>query len=45
MQKYVDLCLLKNSGVFKTDLFQLYGVENMGVDTKNNFLSYLFQKI
>ena len=29
----------KGLGVFSTDLFELYGVENMGVDTTINFLS------
>ena len=31
--------LIKSSGVFNTDLFKFYGVENMGVDTKITFLS------
>ena len=29
----------KRSVVFNTDLFKFYGIENMGVDTKINFLS------
>ena len=29
--------LIRKVWVFNTDLFEFYGVENMGVDTKINF--------
>ena len=38
MAIYANLCELKRSGVFDTVLLEFYGVENMGVDTRNNFL-------
>ena len=46
MITFANLCQLGKSGVFKTDLFEFYGVENMYVDTKITFLSLkLFQKL
>ena len=38
MQIYANLCSFKRYGVSNTDLFEFYGVENMGADAKNNFL-------
>ena len=35
---YANLCLLGRSGLFNTDLFEFYGVENMDVDTNISFL-------
>ena len=42
---YGNLCWLGRFGVFNTDFFELYGVENMDVDTDISFLSLLFQKL
>ena len=38
MQMYANLCELKRFGISDTDLFECYGLENMGVDTKKYFL-------
>ena len=38
MQMYGNLCKLKRFGVSDTDLFEFYGLENMGIDTKKYFL-------
>ena len=39
MEIYAHLCWLERSRVFNTDLFEFYGVKNMGLDTKIIFLS------
>ena len=45
MEMYANLCYLERSRVFNTDLFEFYGVENIGVDTKNNFFKLIISKV
>ena len=40
MQIYTNLCQLGRYGVFNTDLFEFYGVENLDVDTKKKLSKF-----